>query len=195
MKALLITVLVLVVVFLVAQIFLMRSTSKTEGHDYTILKTYDDFEIRKYKPALFSYVVMQAADYKTVSSKGFRSLAGYIFGGNDKNQKIAMTSPVTMTMEDSVTMKFKIPEGMELETMPQPNNPNVRFSAEPEKTVAAISFGGWATDARIAENTQKLRELLKKNNIQTIGSFSVLGYNPPYEVFNRKNEIVVELVL
>ena len=195
MKVLLITVLVLISLFLVAQVFLMRSTSKTEGHAYAVLKTYDDFEIRKYKPAIFSYVVMQAGDYKTVSSKGFRSLAGYIFGGNEKNQKIAMTSPVTMTMEDSVTMKFKIPDGMELETMPQPNNPNVRFSAEPEKTVAAITFGGWATDARIEEYTQKLRDLLRKNNIETIGSFSVLGYNPPYEVLNRKNEIVVEIVM
>ena len=193
MKALLITLLVIAVLFIVAQGFIMRSTSKTETHAYTVLKAYDDFEIRKYEPALFSYVVMQSDSYKNVSSSGFRSLAGYIFGGNAKNQQISMTSPVTMTMADSVTMKFKIPEGMELENMPQPNNPEIRFASEPEKIMAAITFGGWATDERIAEYTQKLKNLLDQNNIEHGGTFSYLGYNPPYEVVNRRNEVVVEV--
>ena len=195
MKTLLITLAVAAVLFIVAQAFIMRSTSKTESHAYTVLQSYSDFEIRKYQPALFSYVVMQSADYKTMSGQGFRTLAGYIFGGNQKNQQISMTSPVTMTMADSVTMKFKIPEGMDLENMPQPNDPNVRFAAEPEKTVAAITFDGWATDDRIAEFTQKLQDLLTKNNIAYTGNFSYLGYNPPYEIVNRRNEIVVEVKL
>ena len=195
MKALLITLLVIAVIFIVAQGFIMRSTGKTETHAYTVLKSYDAFEIRKYEPALFSYVVMQSDNYKAVSSNGFRALAGYIFGGNEKNQQISMTSPVTMTMSDSVTMKFKIPEGMDLENMPQPNNPNVRFTAEPEKTVAAITFNGWATDARIAEYTEKLKVLLAKNNIAHTGNFSYLGYNPPFEVVNRRNEVVVDVEL
>ena len=159
---------VVAVLFIVAQGFITRATSKTESHAYTVLKSYSDFEIRKYEPALFSYVVMQSDDYKTMSSNGFRTLAGYIFGGNDKNQQIAMTSPVTMTMADSVTMKFKIPEGMELENMPQPNSSAVRFASEPEKIVAAITFDGWATDARIAEYTEQLKSLLAKNNIKHI---------------------------
>jgi hypothetical protein len=193
MKALLITLLVLTVLFAAAQVFMAQSTGKTEGHAYVVLKTFTEFEIRRYQPALFSYVVMQSAEYKEVSSKGFRTLAGYIFGGNDKKQQISMTSPVTMTMADSITMKFKIPEGMELEAMPKPNNPNVRFASEPEKTVAAITFDGWATDQRIAEYTQKLKDLLVKNNISHTGKFSYLGYNPPYEVLNRRNEIVVDV--
>lgn len=193
MKALLITVTVIVVLFVVAQGFVSRSTDKTETHAYTVLKSFDDFEIRKYEPALFSYVVMQLDKYNKVSSQGFSTLAGYIFGGNEKNQQISMTSPVTMTMSDSVTMKFKIPEGMELENMPQPNNPSVKFAAEPEKIMAAITFDGWATDARIAEYTQRLKDLLAKNNLDYTGNFSFLGYNPPYEVLNRRNEVVVEV--
>ena len=104
-----------------------------------------------------------------------------------------MTSPVAMTMEDSVTMKFKIPEGMTLDQMPKPSNSAVRFRSEPEKVVAAIRFGGWSTDERIAEYTQKLKELLAEKGIEHNGNFSYLGYNPPYELINRKNEIIVEL--
>ncbi len=195
MKALLITLLVLAVMFAAAQVFSARSTGKTEGHNYNVLKTFDGFEIRRYEPALFSYVVMQSAEYEEVSGKGFKTLAGYIFGGNDKKQQISMTTPVTMTMADSITMKFKIPEGMALETMPKPNNPNVKFAAEPEKIMAAITFDGWATDKRIAEHTLKLKQLLDVNNIAYTGNFSFLGYNPPYEMINRRNEVVVEVKL
>jgi hypothetical protein len=38
--------------------------------------------------------------FKEASSQGFSILAGYIFGGNKENEKIAMTSPVTMSLED-----------------------------------------------------------------------------------------------
>jgi len=193
MKVMLIALLVIVVLFFLAQGFIMRATRKTESHAYTVLKTYPSFEIRNYKPALFSYVVMQSGSYKAVSNKGFSALAGYIFGGNEEKQQIAMTTPVTMIMADSVTMKFKIPEGMDLATIPKPDNENVRFAAEPEKVVAAITFDGWASDERIAEYTLKLKQLLSENNIAYIGDFSFLGYNPPFEMVNRRNEVVVEV--
>lgn len=195
MKIFLIVVLIGVILVLIAQGFLMHFIGKTEMHAYTIVKDYKAFEIRKYEPALFSYVVMKSDRYKDVSNKGFRLLAGYIFGGNEKNQKISMTSPVTMSMDDSVTMKFKIPDGMSLENMPNPNNPDVRFASEPEKMMAAIRFGGWTTDERIEEYTEKLRALLDQNEIKHTDNFSYLGYNPPFEVINRRNEIVVEVVL
>ena len=55
-------------------------------------------------------------------------LAGYIFGGNETNQKIAMTSPVSMSMNDSTEMKFMIPSNYELEDLPKPNNENIKFN-------------------------------------------------------------------
>ncbi len=183
------------IVFVVAQVVSGRSTKNTEEHGYTVLKKYKDFEVRKYKPALFSYTVMKSETYKSNSGTGFRRLAGYIFGGNENQQKIAMTSPVTMDMDDSVTMKFKIPEGMKLEDLPKPDNANVKFKAEPEKIVAAIQFGGWSTDEKIETYTNKLKSLLDENGIEYKGGFSYLGYNPPYEMANRRNEIVVEISL
>ena len=60
--------------------------------------------------------------------------------------------------------------------------------------MAALSFGGFANDKKIKEYTQKLEQLLKAQNIKHLNNFSFLGYNPPFELFNRKNEIVVEVV-
>ena len=76
-----------VVLILVAQIGIARSTNNTEEHKYEVIKDYGDFEIRKYEPAIFSYTVMDEKSYNDVSSKGFRILAGYIFGNNESNQK------------------------------------------------------------------------------------------------------------
>jgi len=190
-----IIVLVLAVVFVVAQVISSRTTKNTEEHKYEVVKNYEGFEIRKYESALFSYTVMEKGSYRELSGQGFRRLAGYIFGDNDKNQKIAMTTPVTMDMDDSVTMKFMVPKGIEVKDLPKPNNPNVKFEKEPEKTIAAIEFGGWATDEKIAEYTAKLKLLLAENEIEHIGKFSFLGYNPPYEMTNRRNEVVVEVEL
>jgi hypothetical protein len=195
MKIFIIITVVLAVIFIIAQAFVMSSTNKTESHAYTVVKDFGSFEIRQYEPALFTSVAMQAASYKSVSSQGFRTLAGYIFGDNDRSQKIAMTSPVAMTMDDSVTMRFKVPEGMAMDDLPKPNNRKIRFEEQPAKTMAAIQFGGWSTDERIAEYTEKLKALLAENNIPYTGEFNYFGYNPPYELVNRKNEIAVEVVL
>jgi len=194
MKIALIILAVLAALFLIGQIWITVATNKTESHAYKVIKDYDDFEVRKYQPALFSYVVMKANSYKSGSNKGFRALAGYIFGGNETNEKIAMTTPVEMSMDDSMTMKFKIPDGMNMDEMPRPNNPNVQFSSEPEKTVAAIRFNGRASDESISKNTAKLKTLLKVKGISHKDHFSYLGYNPPYQLIGRRNEIIVELV-
>ena len=44
-------------------------------------------------------------------------LAGYIFGGNDREQKIAMTSPVVMEMDSTMTMKFLVPAQYTMEAV------------------------------------------------------------------------------
>jgi hypothetical protein len=63
----------------------------------------------------------------------------------------------------------------------------------PEKKMAAITFGGWANDKKIEQYKAKLISVLAENNIKHNNTFSVLGYNPPYEVLFRRNEIIVEL--
>ena len=86
-----------------------------------------------------------------------------------------------------------VPSGYKMEDLPKPADSSVKFVEEPEKTVAAIRFGGWSTDEKIQKYSQQLLELLDSNNIQHADTYSYLGYNPPYEVVNRRNEIIVEV--
>jgi hypothetical protein len=195
MKIILIGLASVSVLFLLSQVLFNRASNNIEMYKYEVVKEFDGFEIRAYESANFSYVTMDKGSYEQTSRNGFRKLAGYIFGNNEGNQKIAMTSPVAMTMEDSVTMMFMLPSEYGINDMPKPNDPNVKFRQEPEKYVAAIGFGGWANDKKIGKYTQKLKDLLKANGIDHKDKFSYLGYNAPFEMMDRRNEIIVEVDL
>ena len=179
--------------FIAVQIYAMKAQNKIESYSYTVDKSYGNFEIRSYEASLFTSVKLPMKNYKKGSSEGFSILAEYIFGGNDKNEKISMTSPVTVSLEDTMTMMFLVPKKFNKESLPKPNQSKVEFREEPKKTVAAITFGGWADDENIEIYKNQLINLLKKEGIKHTNKFSFLGYNPPFEVFNRKNEVIVEL--
>jgi len=193
MKTVLIIVGVILLAFIAVQVFAWNGQRNIETYPYVVNKKYDAFEIRTYEESLFTSVQLTSNKYKDVSGEGFSILAGYIFGGNDTGEKIAMTSPVAMSLEDSTTMMFLVPKKYKLETLPQPNQSQIEFRKESAKTIAAISFGGWANDDKIETYKQKLKSALDAENIPYSNRFSFFGYNPPYEVFNRKNEIIVEL--
>ena len=182
----------LTLVFIIIQLFAKKSQQWIETYPYTVLKTYDGFEIRQYESRLFTSVKLSSNDYSKVSSKGFSILAGYIFGGNETNEKIAMTSPVAMSLDDSMTMMFMVPKDSE-NKLPKPNDNQIHFKEEPAKTVAAITFGGWANQEKIDQYKKQLGEALQAQNIPFTNQFYFLGYNAPYETSNRRNEVIVVL--
>lgn len=178
----------------IGQIFISRSTQQTEQHLYKLIKKFDKFEIRKYDPALFSSVKLNKKGYKESASEGFGILAGYIFGDNATNEKIAMTSPVVMELGDTSKMLFMVPKNYTLKNLPRPKNGNIVFEKQEEKIMAAIRFDGWADDEKIEKYKSILRAELDKQKLNYSPKFTFLGYNPPFEVLNRRNEVVVELV-
>lgn len=164
-----------------------------EKYPYLVIKKYKLFEIRSYDAALFVSVKLSQKGYKNSSRKGFSILAEYIFGNNERNEKISMTSPVSMSLEDSMTMMFMVPKKLTKDLLPKPNQSSIEFKEEPAKSLAAISFGGWANDAKIGKYKQILKGALDDEGIKHCDKFYFFGYNPPYEIFNRKNEIAVEI--
>ena len=193
MKILTIILVVIILVFAFAQIYFMLLQRNIETYPYTVKKKYDRFEIRKYEATLFTSVTLTSKGYKNTSSQGFSILAGYIFGKNDRKEKISMTSPVSMSLEDSTTMMFMVPKKLNKETLPKPEQSGIEFKEEPAKLLAAISFGGWANDAKIEKYKNELKAVLDAQGITYSNKFYFFGYNAPFEVFNRKNEVLVEL--
>ena len=56
-----------------------------------------------------------------------------------------------------------------------------------------VSFGGYASDEKITANRLKLEKLLAQRNIKTNGGYTFLGYNAPYEIIGRTNEIIIPI--
>jgi hypothetical protein len=193
MKTLIIIISILLLIVII-QIYISRSTQQTEQYSYKVIKSYDQFEIRKYDSALFSSVKLSKKGYKESSSEGFGILAGYIFGDNESNEKIAMTSPVMMELGDTSKMMFMVPKNKNLGNLPNPKNSKIVFEKQEEKIIAAIRFDGWANDEKIEKYKSILRDELVKEKINFENKFIFLGYNPPYDVMNRRNEVVVELI-
>ena len=190
---LIVAISLIVAAFVAVQWFFSNEQKNIEMYPYTVKQEYDDFEIREYESSLFSTVKLPSSKYETASNDGFRMLAGYIFGGNENNKSIAMTSPVAMSLGDSMTMMFMVPAEYSLETLPKPNESRINFQQVPAKTVAAISFGGWSNDEKIQNYKTQLIAALDAERVSYSDRFYFLGYNAPFEVFNRRNEVIVEL--
>ncbi len=187
-----IVLLVVAIVFIAFQSFMSISNSNIERQKYRVVKAEKGFELRYYPPATFATVKSSAKSYRELSSSGFRKIAGYIFGGNESSTKIAMTSPVHMDInEKESSMSFVMPSKYDLESLPKPNDAKVEIHETPGEYLAAIEFGGFANDASIRKHADELKQLLNGKGIKTIGNFRYLGYNPPYQIIARKNEIVV----
>ncbi len=85
MKAIIIITAIAIVLMVLFQSFTMMSTNKAEQQKYTVALKDKDFEIRFYPSATVATIHSNAKTYKELSGPGFRKLAGYIFGGNEKN--------------------------------------------------------------------------------------------------------------
>jgi hypothetical protein len=193
MKIVIITLVVILLAFTFIQLYFIYLQRNIETYPYVVKKKYTQFEIRSYETTLFTSVKLSTKGYKNSASKGFSILAGYIFGNNERSEKIAMTSPVSMSLEDSMTMMFMVPKKFKEDMLPKPIQTGIEFKQEPAKTLAAIRFSGWANDTKIEKYKQHLKAALDAEGIKYTNQFYFFGYNAPYEVFNRKNEVIVEL--
>lgn len=193
MKITLIVFLVIIVLTVISQLYF--TMAKTETQAYKIMKTEEDYEIRLYPPAVMATISMDAKTYKELSSSGFKKLASYIFGGNEANKSIAMTTPVHMDINDTAsTMSFVMPASYNKDNLPKPNNSDITINTTSNEYVAVNSFGGYTNDNDIKKHAGILENALKANGIEYYGNFRFLGYNAPFQFFGRKNEIIVNVL-
>jgi hypothetical protein len=189
-----ITLVIIVGILIVFQSFMAVSTSNIEKQPYRLIQKDKSFEIRYYGAATFATIKSNATSYRELSSSGFRRIAGYIFGGNESSTKIAMTSPVHMDISaEGSSMSFVMPAKYNTRNLPKPNDASVEIHQSKPQYAAAIEFGGYVDDAALKKYTKQLQDKLQALNIKPIGHFRYLGYNPPYQLINRKNEVIVEI--
>jgi hypothetical protein len=165
-----------------------------ETPNYKVIKTLGDVEIREYPQMILAQTKLGGKRYESNGNNGFGVVANYIFGGNQQQQKIAMTAPVIMNMSDTeASMSFVMPSQYQLAELPTPNSTAVSLVSQDSMKLAVLRFGGFSSDEKIAKHAQLLTQVLKENNIQTKGSLLYMGYNAPWDLINRRNEVAFQI--
>jgi hypothetical protein len=167
----------------------------TEEPAHTSERLTDRVEFRRYRPRIAAETVVDA-EQRQALEQGFRRLAGYIFGGNQASNRIAMTAPVSRAAADGRgwTVRFFMPSTWTMATLPTPDDARVRLTEVPAETMAVLRFSGLAKPDVIAAHTAELQESLRRNDIEMAGEPVVWFYDPPWTLpFRRRNEVAVPI--
>lgn len=164
-------------------------TRKIETPKYTVLHTIDGIEIRRYPKMTIARTRVSGPSMDQNGSSGFRSVANYIFGGNERNQKISMTAPVVMDLNDSASLYFVLPSKFALDQLPKPNSSSVQISELGPTTMAVVRFGGFSTDAKISAQCAVVQRFAEEHKLLHKSEFQYMGYNAPWDVVGRRNEV------
>ena len=162
---------------------------------YRVLARVHAIEIRRYDPRIAAETTVTASE-ETARSTGFRQIAGYIFGANHARAKIAMTAPVAQRRSGPghSTIRFFMPAGSTLQTLPTPNNPQVILAPLPAETFAVLRFSGTPTPDAVAREDARLLHGLAGSGWSVAGAPVAWFYDPPWTLPPlRRNEVAVQV--
>ena len=178
-----------------------------EEPDYELIEKLGTIEIREYAPYLVAETTVNG-DAESAGNEGFRILAGYIFGDNQGEKKIAMTAPVNqerdtgskIAMTAPVTqeraggqfkIRFMMPSEYTMETLPKPNDTRITIRQVPASKFAAIRYSGTWSQKNYDKHWSELQGALADNGYRPTGEPTWARYDPPFMPwFLRRNEIL-----
>ena len=160
---------------------------------YEVERKLGRLEVRRYPSMRVADTVVDAS-WDDALQEGFRRLAGFIFGNNDRHQKIAMTSPVfgsSAGSGEAFKVTFVLPEGVQ---PPAPEDTRVAVREVAPRRVAVLRFHGRYDAEAIVAGKKELAHALAVNGLRPRGDATFAGYDPPFTLpFLRRNELWVEL--
>ena len=123
---------ILFITIVIALFFSQNSIMAIETPNFKLIKKQGEFEIREYEPMIIAMTKVKS-DYRQAGSTGFRRIANYIFGGNQKRMEIAMTAPVITDVPNAKGMYeilFVMPAQHSFDELPVPDNANVELKVK-----------------------------------------------------------------
>lgn len=179
---------------------------------FEIMATFEDFEIRRYRPFVIAEVEVEA-EFEKAGSRAFSILFDYISGANRGGAKMEMTVPVTQSPanaeqlemtapvqqrsgleEGTYRLSFVLPLRFDVANAPQPTDPRVRIREVPPRIMAVNRYAGFWSEARYRKYEAKLIAALQEQGYEMRGSPEWARYNAPFTPwFLRRNEVLVEV--
>jgi hypothetical protein len=176
--------------------------------DFTVESESGPFQIRSY-PALTIAAVQESGSRSSAVSRGFRTLAHYIFGHNSQRREFAMTAPVLQkpptrqelrqsgSAAGSSTdweIQFILPAGTAPRDLPLAEDQRIEFRQAAAARFAVVRFSGFWSDANFAAHTARLMTFLKERQLIPRGPAVYAYYDPPWTPwFWRRNEVQIQI--
>lgn len=182
----------------------------TEKLSYEVVRTYAEFELRRYAPHVVAEIVVRAP-FEEAGNAAFRTLLAYISGQNRSATKVAMTAPVTQQPSEKIRMTepveqrqtgegeyavaFVLPSSFTLEDAPVPTNPVVQLRERPSVLAAARRYRGRWTRASFEEHREELERSVRAAGLTPVGTPRWDRFDPPFMPwFLRRNEVVLDVL-
>lgn len=165
-----------------------------EEPQYEVLAETAGYEIRRYD----NYVVAEVDVHgESADSQGFRTLASYIFGDNERSEKMQMTAPVESREaggQEGTTYSFVMERKYTLDSLPAPNDERIRVREKPVRIVAVRRFSGRWSRKNVVRHERDLLDALMADGVVVLGETELARYNSPFTPwFMRRNELIVPI--
>ncbi len=174
---------------------------------YKILKKDNNFEIRDYALHILAETIVEG-DLEEAGNKAFNRLFRYISGDNRSREKVAMTAPVSQkrkgeeiqmtapvgqrSVQDKWALSFMMPASYTLETLPEPEDPEVTLRQIPARRMAAVRYSGFWSEKNYLRYKLELESWIHERGLTVVGDPIWARYNPPFTPwFLRRNEILI----
>jgi len=184
-------------------------THATEEPEYKLVRELAGAEVRQYAAYTVAEVLV-AGPSSEAGSQAFPILAGYIFGKNKGEKKLAMTAPVTQTavpvkleMTAPVTqsaapggflVQFVLPRGVTVNSAPEPLDERIQLREVAPARMAVIRYSGFWSESNYQDHLAQLQSALQAANLAWVGEPVYSRYDAPFKPwFLRRNEIWLRL--
>lgn len=164
-----------------------------ETLDYKVVRKNGAFEIRDYPAAVLVSTPMSPGSKEGDDS--FMRLFRYIGGANEKEAKIAMTTPVFMDKEGTNRlMSFVVPKKTASQGAPKAAAENISLGRREQGRFAVYRFSGSVRGGNTDEAVKKLADWMDQEHLPALEKPQVAAYDPPFmPPFLRRNEVMVRI--
>ena len=193
--------LIFAIVISLITIFYTNISMALEEPNYKIIKSGENYEIRKYSDRLAVEVEFSSED------SGFIYLFNYISGENTTSEKVSMTVPVTQSTKIDMTapvtqsnkdgkmlMQFYLPSKFSIDNAPIPTNKRVKLVTIEGGYYAVLKYSGRNSDKNYINRLSELRNYLEKDKIVMIDNGTKATFNGPFTLpILRRNEAMIKI--
>lgn len=101
---------------------------------------------------------------------------------------------VTGNQKEAGSRGFRKLAGYTLETLPVPDDSDVKLLEMPAARFAVLKFSGNAPEKYVQDKMRELLNMTRERELTVVGEVTLAQYNPPWiPGFFRRNEVMVEI--